>query len=200
MRNTRPDVVVSFLSYFSVLTAVRAAAVGTRGGVQPADADVGVSRRRRLLLAAPLASARCSRWSTRVGYAAADLIVTTSNGVADDLVEAFGVARRQVRVVHNPVDLAAVTAAAAAPLEPQDAVRWVRPVIVAAGRLAEAKNYALLIDALALLRAAVPARLFILGQGDEERAIRTRVAAARSRGGGGAVRLSDESVEGHRAC
>jgi len=59
-------------------------------------------------------------------------------------------------------------------------------VIVAAGRLAEAKNYPLLIDALALLRGVVPATLFILGQGDEERAIRTRVA---SRGLDGAVVL-----------
>src|SRR6478752_158967 len=30
VRDTRPDVVVSFLSYFTVLTAVRAAAVGAR--------------------------------------------------------------------------------------------------------------------------------------------------------------------------
>jgi glycosyltransferase involved in cell wall biosynthesis len=176
VRETRPDVVMSFLSYFSVLTAVRSAAVGARvvfNQQTPMSAFLddgdypwrGRWRRRAFTLAA------------RAGYAAADLIIAASNGVAGDLVEAFGVARRHVRVVHNPVDLAAVRAAAAAPLDPQDAARWAPPVIVAAGRLAEAKNYALLIDALALLRAVVPAQLFILGQGDEEPAIRTRVAA-----------------------
>jgi glycosyltransferase involved in cell wall biosynthesis len=176
IRETRPDVVVSFLSYFSVLTAVRAAAVGARVVFNQqtpmsaflADGDYPWRRRwhRRLFTVV-----------TRIGYAAADLIITTSNGVADDLVEAFGVARGHVRVVHNPVDLTAVRTAAAAPLEAEDLAGWAHPVIVAAGRLAEAKNYPLLIDALALLRAAVPARLFILGQGDEERTIRSRVAA-----------------------
>ena len=98
---TRPQVVVSFLSYFSVLTAVRAAAVGARvvfnqqtpmsafladgdypwraaggGGVQRGDAP---------------------------GYAAADLLVTTSQGVADDLVTAFGVRRDHIAVVAESV-------------------------------------------------------------------------------------------------
>jgi glycosyltransferase involved in cell wall biosynthesis len=176
IRRTRPAVVVSFLSYFSVLTAVRAAAVRARVVLNQqtpmsaflADGDYAWRRRWHR---------RAFALATRLGYAAADLIITTSHGVADDLVEAFGVARRRLRVVHNPVDLAAVEAAAAAPLDPMDAARWTPPVIVAAGRLAEVKNYPLLIDALALLRAEVPARLFILGQGAEEESIRTRLAA-----------------------
>jgi glycosyltransferase involved in cell wall biosynthesis len=73
------------------------------------------------------------------------------------------------------VDLLAVTTAAAAPLEPADMGRWEPPVIVAAGRLAEAKNYPLLIDALAILRRTVRARLFILGQGDRETAMREQI-------------------------
>jgi glycosyltransferase involved in cell wall biosynthesis len=46
---------------------------------------------------------------------------------------------------------------------------------VSAGRLAEAKNYPLLIDALARLRARVPARLFILGAGELESELRALV-------------------------
>jgi glycosyltransferase involved in cell wall biosynthesis len=49
------------------------------------------------------------------------------------------------------------------------------PVIVAAGRLADAKNYPLLIDAVAKLRESIPARLCILGEGDLEPALRQRV-------------------------
>src|SRR5438552_18353157 len=49
--------------------------------------------------------------------------------------------------------------------------------MVDAGRLAVSKNYTLLLEALALQRPRVPARLFILGQGDEDRAIRALVAA-----------------------
>jgi glycosyltransferase involved in cell wall biosynthesis len=70
-----------------------------------------------------------------------------------------------------------VTAAAHDPIDPAHTAAWRRPVIVAAGRLADAKNYPLLIEALARLQPRVAARLFILGQGDEERSIRALVAA-----------------------
>ena len=173
---TRPDVVVSFLSYFTALTAVRAAAVGTRVvfNLQTpmsaflADGDYPWRRGWRRPLFAAIA---------RAGYASADLIIATSQGVADDLVSTFGVAKAAVRVVHNPVDLAAVAAAAQEPIDPAHAELWQHPVIVAAGRLAEVKNYPLLIEALARLRLRVPARLFILGEGDDEQAIRALVAA-----------------------
>jgi glycosyltransferase involved in cell wall biosynthesis len=185
VRETRPDVVVSFLSYFTVLTAVRAAGVGARVVFNQqtpmsaflADGDYAWRRpwHRRLFAL-----------TTRAGYAAADLIVTTSQGVAEDLVAGFGVDRASIRVVPNPVDLDAVAAAAREPIVAARAADWQPPVIVAAGRLADVKNYPLLIEALALLRRRVPARLFILGQGDEERAIRALVTA---RGLDGAVVL-----------
>jgi glycosyltransferase involved in cell wall biosynthesis len=108
----------------------------------------------------------------RVACPMADLIVATSRGVADDLVESFGGNVGRVRVVPNPVDIAAVTAAAQEPLDAAFADRWTHPVIVAAGRLAEAKNYPLLIEAFAILRERTPASLFILGQGDQEAALR----------------------------
>jgi glycosyltransferase involved in cell wall biosynthesis len=82
----------------------------------------------------------------------------------------------RIRVVHNPVDLAAVEAAASEPLDPDHQRLWLHPVIVAAGRLADAKNYPLLIDALAELRRTVPARLFILGEGEGEAAVRGQIA------------------------
>jgi glycosyltransferase involved in cell wall biosynthesis len=82
-----------------------------------------------------------------------------------------------MRVVNNPVDVAVVAAAAQEPIDETDAAQWNRPVIVAAGRLAEAKNYPLLIEAFAILRQRRPASLFILGQGDQEPALRALIAA-----------------------
>lgn len=182
---TRPQIVVSFLSYFSVLTAVRAAATGARVVFNQqtpmtaflSDGDYPWRRgwRRGVFNAA-----------TTLGYAAADRIITTSQGVADDLVDAFSVRRASISVIPNPVDLDAVRAAAREDLAPEHAAKWTRPVIVAAGRLAEAKNYPLLIDALKLLRERVDARLFILGTGEQEASIRARIA---ERGLEGAVIL-----------
>ncbi len=83
--------------------------------------------------------------------------------------------RDHIAVVPNPVDLDAVREAARESLDPAFERAWQAPVIVAAGRLAEAKNYPLLIDAMAMLRQSIDARLFILGTGDEEAAIRARI-------------------------
>jgi len=174
VRRTRPDVIVAFLSYLSVLTATRAAgagtrvifAVGTPMSAFLADPDYRWSRRwnRRLFTAA-----------IRIGCAVTDLIIATSQGVADDLVASFGGNRSRVHVVPNPVDLATVASASQEPLEATLEADWRRPVIVAAGRLAEAKNYPLLIEALAILREQIPASLFILGQGDQEPALRRMI-------------------------
>jgi glycosyltransferase involved in cell wall biosynthesis len=175
IRATRPHLVVSFLSYFSVLTAVRGAGVGARVVFNQqtpmsaflADADYHWRRpwHRRAFAVV-----------TRIGYRLADAIVTTSAGVADDLVAAFGVARGRIRVVHNPVDHRAIATLVSEPLPVDHEARWCHPVIVAAGRLAEAKNYPLLIDALAMLRQTIPATLFILGEGDAEPALREQIA------------------------
>jgi len=68
----------------------------------------------------------------------------------------------------------------------------------AAGRLAEAKNYRCLIEAFAILRERTPASLFILG-----RAIRSLRCGLdfepRSRRFGPSLRLSEKSLELHRA-
>jgi len=85
------------------------------------------------------------------------------------------VPRERIQIVHNPVDLDAVRSMADEPLDPSHEAVWSHPAIVAAGRLADAKNYPLLLDAVAVLRRTVPARLFILGQGEREAGMRDQI-------------------------
>jgi glycosyltransferase involved in cell wall biosynthesis len=177
LRATRPDVVVAFLSYFTALTAARAAWAGVKvvfnlQTPMSAFLDDGDYHWRRPWSRAGFAAV------TRIGYRAADLVVVTSRGVAADLTARFGVAEERTRVLPNPVDIARLRTVIGEPLDPAHQARWQGPVIVAAGRLAEAKNYPLLIEALALLRRRLPARAFILGQGELEPALR-RLTAAR---------------------
>ena len=177
---TQPDVVMVFLSYFTALAAVRMAGTpakvvfnqGTPVSAFLQDADYSWRRplRRRLFAAA-----------ARLGYAAADLVIATSRGVAADLTAAFGIDPSRVRVIPNPVDLDAIRRSAGETLDAGDGAGLETPVIVAAGRLADVKNYPLLIDALALVRARVPARLVVLGDGDRLQELR-RLAAQRGVG------------------
>src|SRR3954469_2050649 len=109
LRATRPELGVSFLSYFTVLTAARAAGTGAR-----------VVFNQQTPMSAFLEDGdyhwrqpwhrQAFEIVTRVGYRLADAIVTTSVGVADDLVSRFGVARDRISVLHNPVDLPAIAA------------------------------------------------------------------------------------------
>jgi glycosyltransferase involved in cell wall biosynthesis len=167
--------VVAFLSYATALTATRAAQTGARvvfnqqtpmsAFLTDADYQWGQGWRRTVFTA-----------TSRLTYAAADLIIATSRGVADDLTENFGVSPDAVRVVPNPVDLDGVRALADEPLDAAADIGGTMPVIVAAGRLADAKNYPMLIDSMRILRGSVPARLFILGQGELEPALRRQIA------------------------
>jgi glycosyltransferase involved in cell wall biosynthesis len=177
IKDTRPDLVVSFLSYFTVLAAVKTAGVGARVvfvlgtpmSAFLADADYHWKTPSHRTLFAMI---------TRAGYNLADAIATTSKGVSDDLTQHFGVRASAIKIVHNPIDFVAMKDAVAEPLEAGDEGAWKHPAIVSAGRLAEAKNYPLLIEAMALLRRRVPsARLFILGQGDQEPQLRQQIAS-----------------------
>jgi glycosyltransferase involved in cell wall biosynthesis len=120
-----------------------------------------------------------TRWllstAMRIGCTVTDLVLASSQGVADDLIASFHGQSARVRVINNPVDLAAVAAAAGEPLDAHDAAQWRRPVVVAAGRLADVKNYPLLIDAFAILRQRTAASLFVLGEGDREASLRQRI-------------------------
>jgi glycosyltransferase involved in cell wall biosynthesis len=177
IRAERPDIVMVFLSFFSALAAVRAASSRVRVVFNQqtpvsaflTDADYNWRRpvRRRVFSAV-----------ARFAYRRADAVIATSQGVADDLAAGFGVDRRRLHVVHNPVDLTRIESAIQEPFDPALERVWSRPAVVAAGRLADAKNYPLMIDAFALVRSRTPARLFILGQGELEPELRGRVHAA----------------------
>lgn len=100
-------------------------------------------------------------------YPRADHVITKSTGIGKILCDHFGCRAGQVSVIHNPVDMARIGSMA---LEAPDHL-WLRekkgPVLLAAGRLHEQKDYPTLLRALALLRRSAPARLIILGEGEE---------------------------------
>ena len=173
VKGTQPQVVVAFLSYATTLTATRAAQTGAKvvfnqqtpmtAFLGDADYEWRQGWRRTVFTA-----------TSRLTYSAADLVVATSNGVAEDLTKNFGVSPDAIQIVPNPVDLETVRAKAGESAELNGGGDG--PVIVAAGRLADAKNYPLLIDAVGLLRQSMPARLFILGQGELEPMLRQHIA------------------------
>ena len=96
----------------------------------------------------------------------ADAVVANSFGSARDLKRiAPGIAPR-VRVIHNPVVWPDHRTKAAEPVQhPWFAQNT--PIVLAAGRLVNRKDHATLLRAFALVAKARPARLIIIGEGEE---------------------------------
>ncbi len=100
----------------------------------------------------------------RTLYPLADAIVAISNQVADDLADVAMLERRRIVTIYNAL------------LRPDGLDRpvadhpWFRddpPVILGAGRLSKQKDFPTLLHAFALIRAQRPARLMIIGEGED---------------------------------
>ncbi len=99
-------------------------------------------------------------------YPSADNIVALSRGAAQDLARYASLPLERIRVIYSPVIkpslLRQMNDSARHPFFEEKDV----PVILSVGRLSEAKNFPLLMEAFALLRRRIPARLLILGEGE----------------------------------
>jgi glycosyltransferase involved in cell wall biosynthesis len=108
-------------------------------------------------------------------YPKADRIVAISQGVADDLISLLNLPHEKVTVIHNPVITPELFEQAKQPVSHPWFEQNRLLVILAVGRLTKAKDYPTLFRAFSLVRQVRPAKLLILGEG-EERANLERLA------------------------
>lgn len=104
-------------------------------------------------------------------YPFADRIIAVSEGVADDLASAFGVPRRDIQVIPNPVVGPRVFEQAKQEVHHPWFSDDSPPVLLAVGRLDKVKGYLTLIRAFAKVRDKHPCRVVILGEGPRRPAI-----------------------------
>lgn len=101
-------------------------------------------------------------------YQKADEVIAVSNGVKDDLEQYLGIKLKNIKVIYDPVVHDEMFELAKEPIEhPWFQSDRKQPVILAVGRLTEAKNYELLINAFRLVLDKKEARLVILGEGED---------------------------------
>lgn len=100
-------------------------------------------------------------------YPWADAVVAISQGVADDLVKTARLPRERIQVIYNPVVTPEILEKAEEPLNHPWFAPGEPPVILSVGRLTKQKDYPTLIRAFALVCRERPARLMILGEGEE---------------------------------
>jgi glycosyltransferase involved in cell wall biosynthesis len=163
LRRERPVAMVSSLDYMNVVAvAARALArVETRLVVNEQNTlsmESGHARELRQRLVPAL---------VRRSYPRADGIAAVSAGVADDLAEVIGLPRQRVQVINNPVIVPELATMLDQPCDHP----WFEgdhpPVLLAVGRLSPQKDYDCMLRAFAAVRAQMPCRLLILGEGPE---------------------------------
>lgn len=98
-------------------------------------------------------------------YPGAAAVVTVSRHAAEELTGPVGLAPDNITTIYNPVVDDTLRARAREPLAHPWFSPGAAPVILAAGRLTEQKDFATLLRAFAIVRAERPARLVILGEG-----------------------------------
>lgn len=163
LRRERPVGILSTMVHANMvaLLAVRLSRVAVRAVVREANIP------NRLKLPGASAKSRTILAAMPFFYRWADAVVAVSQGVADDLKAMGAPVAAKTRVIHNPVIDAKLFARA------QEAVThpWLAdggsPVILAAGRLVEQKDYPTLIEAFRQVRRRRVCRLVILGEGPD---------------------------------
>lgn len=161
---------------YALATTITNANLAALWAVRLAGVPVRCLVREASTLSVELAhSSALNRWLLPhlIGHAfrRADVIVAPSRGVADDLARVTGLCRDTIEVVYNPVVSSAMTQRA----DQAAGHRWLDnpavPVVVGMGRLTRQKDFATLIRAFACLRGNLPAKLVILGNGEERAAL-----------------------------
>ena len=97
----------------------------------------------------------------------ADQVVAVSEGVASDLRDQVPRAAGKITTIYDPVVSPGLSGQATAQVEHTWFSDGGAPVILAAGRLVELKDHSTLLRAFAEVVRSRPARLVILGQGEE---------------------------------
>ena len=112
------------------------------------------------------------KWS----YIKASAVVGVSKGVCNDIMQTFQIDAHNLSYIYNPIINQKLKKMGFCKINH----RWFRsqkaPVIIAVGRLAIEKDYSTLIRAFRLVRNERPAKLLILGEGEERANLQALIA------------------------
>lgn len=163
LRTARPEGILSTLNYANIVAVLARDAARLHAPVvvredSTLSHSVGLDWRGRALRALMKAT-----------YARAHAIIGVSAGVSQALIDAGIAPAHRLTTIFNPAEIDRIEAAAHDEVEHPwlEGERGQRntPLLLAVGRLTEAKDYPNLLHAMALLVHERPARLLILGEG-----------------------------------
>lgn len=162
LRRERPQALLSAMGHANVvaLLARKLARVPTRVVVSERGFISGECALARGMVA------RFNFWLIPLLYRGADGVCTVSQAAAKDLAVFANLPVQRIQAIYNPFDLVKIAQLAAEPLAHPWLAPGQPPLLLAIGRMNEAKDFPVLIRAFAQLRQQRPVRLMILGEGE----------------------------------
>ncbi len=157
IRERKPDIVFSTVATYNVILLL--ATIHSRK--RPAI----IVREAALLEGKPLFQLKLKLIGQL--YKKADRVVALSQGVKDNLIKNYSVSEKQIRVIHNPVDIEHINYSVKQDFRSEDLClfRNGKKTILNIGRLVEDKDQATLIRAFYYVRKEIDCQLIILGEG-----------------------------------
>jgi glycosyltransferase involved in cell wall biosynthesis len=169
LRRERPNAMLSAMAHANIVAiwARKLARVGTRLVVSERCSPSGAPGSR---------ATKTIHHLMRIFYPGAEGIIAVSQGVARELVADFGLDSDRVTAIPNPVDLEAIRGVRQERPEHPWLEAGAPPVVLAVGRLVSDKDYPVLLEAFARLRAKRKARLVILGEGSQRSELEQQIS------------------------
>lgn len=172
VRETRPDLVMSFGMGINLLVALAMMRLGRDRPLWICREDSNTDAEIANLTALEIGRATV-RALVGHAYRSADAVLSVSSDLAARLERRLRVRRDRISVIHNPTDIARIIEAGKQPIVDPPT----RPFIVTAGRMTRQKGQDVLLKAFAASGAARDCELVILGEGPLEEQLRAQAAA-----------------------
>ncbi len=155
---SNPDVVVSFMWYPNIIVLLQKYFFKGRHKVIVSE------RNTTAFTSGGRLNGLIRRWGIRFFYPRADLVISLTYRMRQELLEMCNIKSGRIAVIRNPVDIQALKAASREPIDMAE-FDGSLPVVLAIGSLTTQKGFEYLIRAFARIIKTDRARLVILGEG-----------------------------------
>jgi glycosyltransferase involved in cell wall biosynthesis len=163
LRRERPAALIAAMSHTSIVALWARKLAGVQMRIIATEhtnlSPVFKNSSRLRVRLLPFLTRRCLPW--------ADGIAAVSNGVAESLANWARLPRHTIKVIYNPVLTKELFEKASEPVQHPWLAPNQPPVVLGVGRLTTQKDFSTLVRAFAQVKQERPAKLLILGEGDQ---------------------------------
>jgi glycosyltransferase involved in cell wall biosynthesis len=173
IRDFQPTIILSFQTQANVAILLASLLSNCHTPVIPTEhSTISINLNRKGLLKEKLLLPLA-----HILYHQAPALISVSRKAADDLISTLHLDSKKVRVIYNPINLGKITNCSQEEYHHPWLTPGSPPLLLAVGRLTEAKGFSDLIRAIALVLQKRPVNLMIVGEGEKRTELENQIKA-----------------------